>query len=200
MAIRTAAKESRKRTVKKLKDVNAPKAPLTPYLRFGAEQRKRDPTVNSLPVGQQGKIISEMWKNCSEEDKEKLREEYAVDKQKYAEELVAYKETDSYKEFLKRKEALDIDSGKKKKKNVQSAYNVYFKEQYPLVAASNKDLAMKDVGSKVAKQWKAMNEEEKKVYKERADRFNKEAKENEIPSKIEEENSEEDEEEESDEE
>jgi hypothetical protein len=195
MAIRTAAKESRKRTVKKLKDVNAPKAPLTPYLRFGAEQRKRDPAVNSLPVGQQGKILSEMWKNCSEEEKEKLKAEYAVDKQKYVEEFEAYKQTDSYKDWLKRKEALEVDSVKKKKKNSQSAYNVYFKEQYPSVAAKNKELAMKDVGSEVAKQWKAMSEEDKKVYKEKAEKINKEAKENEMPSKVEEENSEEEEEE-----
>ncbi|EQB61310.1 chromatin-associated protein [Vairimorpha apis BRL 01] len=142
-------KASRKKTTKRLKDVNAPKAPLTPYLQFGNEQRKIDPKINSLPVGEQGKMLSEMWKNLAEDVKEKMKSNYAEQRKKYKKEFEEYKNTDSYKEWAEQKAELV------------------------------KNMSMPDIASTVAKKWKSMTSEEKKIYQDAADKINNEIKEKE---------------------
>lgn len=200
MAVRSASKELKKKAPKKLKDLNAPKAPLTPYLKWGQEQREKDPEIKSLPVGQQGKKLSLMWQNVSDEIKEKYKSVYQKEKEAYLKEFEDYKKTDSYKEWFKQKEALskeDGSTGKRKKRSAQSAYNVYFKEEYPIMASSmNTDgeskPSMKDVTAKVAEKWKSFSDAEKAAYQERADAINKEKKEAEFMSKEESKEEEED--------
>ena len=174
-------KASRKKTTKRLKDVNAPKAPLTPYLQFGNEQRKIDPKINSLPVGEQGKMLSEMWKNLAEDVKEKMKSNYAEQRKKYKKEFEEYKNTDRYKEWAEQKAELvkSEKSKKPKKRNSKSAYNIYFTEQYPIISNSQKDMSMPDIASTVAKKWKSMTSEEKKKYQDAADKINNEIKEKE---------------------
>lgn len=174
-------KVGRKKTGKRLKDLNAPKAPLTPYLQFGNEQRKADPTINSLPVGEQGKMLSEMWKNLAEDVKDKMKANYAEQRRKYMKEFEEYKNTDSYKEWAEQKAELGKaqKTKKVKKRNSKSAYNIYFTEQYPIVSSSHKDMAMPDIASTVAKKWKSMTPEEKKKYQDTADKINSEIKEKE---------------------
>ncbi|WUR02537.1 high mobility group protein [Vairimorpha necatrix] len=201
MATRTAAKGLKKKTVKKLKDKNAPKAPLTPYLRWGQEQSSKDPSLQSMTIGQRGKVLGDMWKSVSEDEKESIKSEYQKEKEAYLKEFEAYKKTDNYKKWLKQKDALATEekSGGKKKRTARSAYNVYFKEQYPILSApkeGEEKPQMKDVASALAKQWKAYTDEERAAYQEKADKINKEKREAEYSKKEESDNEEEEEEEE----
>ncbi|KAF9765005.1 High mobility group protein 20A [Nosema granulosis] len=177
MSSATNVRTTKKRaTVKRPKDKNAPKPPLTPYLRFGAQQRAADPTISALPVGKQGKVLAEMWAKLAEEAKEEIKKEYNKDRQLYEKELEEYKKTDEYKTFQDTLKSLSNVKEKKSKK--QSAYNEYYKEQYGIIAKENKGFEMKDVTAIIVKNWKEIDDETKKIYIDRANKINEANKEN----------------------
>lgn len=173
MKLKSAGKKT---TVKKPKDKNAPKPPLSAYLRFGKQQRAADPTLSALPVVKQGKVLSEMWSQLSEGAKEEYKNEYLKDREAYMEELEAYKKTDKYKEYQELLKATKYGKDKKPKK--QSAYNEYYKEQYGLIFKDNKTLEMKDITAIIVKNWKEIDNKTKQIYVDRANKVNEANKEN----------------------
>ena len=73
------------------KDPNAPKKPMTAYFHFNSEMRpkvkKEDP---DLSFGDVGKKIGAMFRELSEEDKEKYEKLAEKDKKRYKKEMEAY--------------------------------------------------------------------------------------------------------------
>jgi hypothetical protein len=66
-------------------------------------------------------------------------------------------------------------SKKKKDPSQPSRTNtwmVYSNEQRPLVKAANPKAKFQDIGKMISKQWKALSEDEKQVYKDRANEIN----------------------------
>ena len=64
---------------------------------------------------------------------------------------------------------------KKKDPNQPSRTNtwmVYSNEQRPLVKAANPNAKFQDIGKIISAQWKALSEEEKQVYKDKANEIN----------------------------
>lgn len=171
-----AKSTSKKTTVKKPKDKNAPKPPLSAYLRFGKQQRAADPTLSALPAVKQGKVLSEMWSKLSDEAKEEYKNAYNKDKEVYLKEMEEYKKTDNYKEYQEILKASKQIKEKKTKK--QSAYNEYFKEQYGVISKDNKGLEMKDVTAIIVKNWKEIDDKTKQIYIDRAKKINEANKEN----------------------
>ncbi|EOB12546.1 High mobility group protein 20A [Nosema bombycis CQ1] len=166
----------KRQTAKKPKDKNAPKPPLTPYLRFGAQQRAADKTITALPVAKQGKVLAEMWSKLSDEAKNKFKEEYTEEKAIYDKNYEEYKKTDDYKKYQDLLKSLGTFKEKKTKR--QSAYNVYYKEQYGIIASKTKGLEMKDITAIIVKNWKEIDEPTKKIYAEKAKKANDLNKEN----------------------
>lgn len=91
-------KKRKRRTV--VRDPNAPKKPLTAYFAFAAEARREiidqreKQNLPTLPSSEMTNIISARWKDISEDDKGKFKDEYKKAWEKYA---VAKAEYDLHK-------------------------------------------------------------------------------------------------------
>ena len=85
MAKKPKPKQKRKR---QLKDVNAPKAPLTGYVRFLNEHREKFREENpDLPFHEVTKILGQKWSSMSLEEKQQYLDEAEKDKERYQKEL-----------------------------------------------------------------------------------------------------------------
>ncbi|CAB4011436.1 Hypothetical predicted protein [Paramuricea clavata] len=94
-----------KKRKKSLKDSNAPKAPLTGYVRFLNEHREKVRQEKpELPFYEITKILGTMWSQMPQEQKQSYLNEAEKDKERYSKELVEYQQTDAYKSFVAKQE------------------------------------------------------------------------------------------------
>ncbi|XP_057304585.1 high mobility group protein 20A-like isoform X2 [Hydractinia symbiolongicarpus] len=122
--------KSKPRTRKRLiKDVNAPKAPLTGYVRFLNEHREKFREQHPvMPFHEVTKILGQKWSSMAQEEKQQYLEEAEREKEKYMRALEGYQQSSAYKEFQemkKRKEAEqhDVDNElKQTKSNIKVEY------------------------------------------------------------------------------
>jgi len=98
-----SSKKGKGRKKKAPKDPNAPKRPSTGFFLFVAE--KREEVKASLPAEDQNKVTvvtkrcGQMWKNASEEEQAKYKDRSKALKEKYDEDLAAYKQTQNYRDY-----------------------------------------------------------------------------------------------------
>jgi len=98
-----AAKKEKEKKKKPPKDPNAPKRPSTGFFLFVAE--KRGEVKASLPAEEQNKVTvvtkkcGAMWKAASEEEQAKYKDRSKALKEKYDEDLAAYKQTQNYRDY-----------------------------------------------------------------------------------------------------
>lgn len=86
------------------KDVNAPKAPLTGYVRFLNEHREIIRAEKpDMPFHEITKILGMMWTELLQEKKQLYLDEAEKDKARYMKELAVYQQTDAYKSFIAEK-------------------------------------------------------------------------------------------------
>lgn len=84
-------RESSKKT-KKIKDENAPKRALTAYFFFANDKRPEIREQNpDMKITEISKVIGEMWKDTSDEEKAKYQKMADADKDRYAQEMKDYK-------------------------------------------------------------------------------------------------------------
>uniref|UniRef100_A0A1Q3F8J3 Putative hmg-box transcription factor n=1 Tax=Culex tarsalis TaxID=7177 RepID=A0A1Q3F8J3_CULTA len=92
-AAAAGAKPVVKRKRKKIKDANAPKHPLTGYVRymneFREERRLKNPTLSAVDIT---KMLAEEWSNLSDEVKKPFLEAAEVDRLRYHREVSEYKQ------------------------------------------------------------------------------------------------------------
>lgn len=94
------------------KDLNAPKAPLTGYVRFLNEHREKVRAENQdLPFHEVTKILGNMWSQLPSQQKQGYLEEAEKDKERYMKELEQYQQTDAYKNFVARQKAMKKGDG-----------------------------------------------------------------------------------------
>ncbi|XP_065655777.1 high mobility group protein 20A [Hydra vulgaris] len=94
-------KQKRKRI---LKDVNAPKAPLTGYVRYLNEHREKFRIENpDMPFHEVTKILGQKWSSLDQSEKQQYLYEAEKDKEKYMKALQGYQQSSAYKEFQKKK-------------------------------------------------------------------------------------------------
>uniref|UniRef100_A0A0B6YBP2 HMG box domain-containing protein n=1 Tax=Arion vulgaris TaxID=1028688 RepID=A0A0B6YBP2_9EUPU len=89
-----------KKRKKIVKDTNAPKQPLSGYLRFLTERREqfRQEKPN-LSFAEMSKQLGNEWSNLGPHEKQRYLDEAEREKEKYMKDLEAYQKTDSYKTF-----------------------------------------------------------------------------------------------------
>lgn len=167
--------------VKRLKDKNAPKRPLTGFLLYGNYLRSHDDQIKSLPVTQQASSIAELWRNLDTETKEKYNKESEKLKEQYKKDMEAYEQSDAFKEFqtalAESKLANDKKGVKKKRTGTTkfSGYRLFIRENKENIdeGLNEEEMGMKSV-AKFGKKWKMLSEEERQVYNERAASMNPE--------------------------
>ncbi|XP_059485979.1 high mobility group protein 20A-like [Neocloeon triangulifer] len=93
-----------KKKRRRLKDAAAPKHPISGYFRFMNDHRDRikaeNPKANFTMIT---KILAAEWSKMGPADKQQYLEAAEQDKERYSKELEAYKQTDVYKMFAKKK-------------------------------------------------------------------------------------------------
>ena len=102
-----------KKRKKLLKDLNAPRAPLTGYVRFLNDHREKIREENpELPFHEITKRLGQQWSNLPQEQKQQYLDEAEKDKERYMKELEEYQQSESYKEFMekKRKEVAELQA------------------------------------------------------------------------------------------
>ncbi|KAM0680983.1 high mobility group box 3 [Glugoides intestinalis] len=161
--------------VKRPKDKNAPKRPLTGFLIYGNELRSKNDTIKSMPVTQQATAIGQLWKELGEKEKEKYNMQSEKLKEQYKKDLCVYEKSDSYKEYkkaLKEGENGNGDEKKRKKKGPvkMSGYRLFMKENKDNIdeGLSEEDIAKKHI-TKCGIKWKLLSEEEREGYNQRAE-------------------------------
>ncbi len=95
-----------------IKDINAPRAPLTGYVRFLNDHREKIRSENpELPFHEITKILGQQWSNLQQDQKQQYLEEAEKDKERYMSELEDYQQSELYKDFMerKRKEAAELN-------------------------------------------------------------------------------------------
>lgn len=164
---------------KEKKDKNAPKSPSNPYIIFSREKRSslQDKYPDMGPKGITQKL-GEMWKEMSEEDKEKYVKDAEQDKERYKEEMTKYREeskTDDISNIstiendkkLKKtkKEKLNNEDSDKKEKRPLSSYMMFTQAKREEVKEKNPGIKPTEISKVLGKMWKEMGEDEKNVYK-----------------------------------
>lgn len=161
--------------VKRPKDKNAPKRPLTGFLVYGNELRAKNENIKSMPVTQQATAIGQMWKELSEKEKEKYNKESERLKEQYKKDMSVYEKSDSYKEYQKALKETENGNGDEKKRKRKgpvkmSGYRLFMKENKDTVdeGLTEEDIGKKHI-TKCGMKWKMLSEEERETYNRRAE-------------------------------
>ena len=177
-----------KAKAKELKDQDAPKRPLNPYMMFCSQEREKvQEEIGSKNMGQVTAELSKRWAALDVEVKNGFHLESKKKKEKYEEELKAYKPSE---EFLKRKaeveanNAGDVKAKKLKDKDApkmaSNPYIIFCRKERQNV---QKELACTDKGqvmSELGKRWAALDADAKAVFelesKKEKERYEEEMK------------------------
>jgi len=86
---------------KRTRDLNAPKQPLTGYVRFLNDRREKIRADNpALTFSEITKLLGAEWTRLPPEDKQRYLDEAERDKERYSKELESYHQTEAYQMFL----------------------------------------------------------------------------------------------------
>jgi len=160
--------------VKKLKDPNAPKRPQSGYFMWMASG-VRDKLLAELggkDVAKIMKICGERWSKMAEEQKKVWQDKSKRAKEIWAKQMVAYKKTDSFKEFQVKKEESDAMKvkGKKKPKDKNkpkrplSGYFRFIRD----FRKANPSMKLTELTKAAGPKWQDLDPAKKKAYNDAA--------------------------------
>ncbi|KAJ7998264.1 hypothetical protein DPEC_G00220830 [Dallia pectoralis] len=88
---------------KPVKDSNAPKAPLTGYVRFMNDRREQVRAERpDVPFPEITRMLGNEWSKLPAEDKQRYLDEAERDKERYMRDLEKYQKTEAYKHFTRK--------------------------------------------------------------------------------------------------
>jgi len=94
-----------KKRKRPLKDANAPRQPLTGYVRFLNDRREKIRADNpGLTFSEITKLLGSEWTKLAQMEKQRYLDEAERDKERYLKELEAYHQTDAYKVFSQKQQ------------------------------------------------------------------------------------------------
>jgi len=121
------SKTTRRKRKSILKDVNAPKVPLTSFFRFMNDQREKcreeNPDIAPYEVN---KMLGQKWSTMSADEKQRYHTEAEKEREAYVKAKEDYEKSDAYKQFqkLKRKheaeEDVKVEQSSKRSKSSRS--------------------------------------------------------------------------------
>jgi len=156
--VKNALKKSEK--VKKVKIPGAPPKGTNAFMIFCEEKRVEYKEENpDATTGEITKMIADQWNEHRDEQDEVFDE--------YNQKLADRKE--AYKAFLEENGIEEESKGSKKKSDkptrAPSAYNMFMKEQQPIVKEENPDAGQKEIMKMIGGKWSGLSANEKAKYK-----------------------------------
>lgn len=104
---------------KPLRDSNAPKSPLTGYVRFMNERREQLRAKRpEVPFPEITRMLGNEWSKLPPEEKQRYLDEADRDKERYMKELEQYQKTEAYKVFSRK--AQDRQKGKSPRQGIRT--------------------------------------------------------------------------------
>ncbi|BES92984.1 High mobility group 20A [Nesidiocoris tenuis] len=102
---KVVSKNKKKR--KAIKDVTAPRQPLTGYVRFLNDRRDHIRAENpNMPFSEITKVLAAEWSNLAQDQKQAYLTAAEQDRERYAQELAAYKQSDAYRIFSEQQQVV----------------------------------------------------------------------------------------------
>ncbi|XP_032870970.1 high mobility group protein 20A isoform X2 [Amblyraja radiata] len=99
-SVKKAAWPKGRKRKKATKDSNAPKAPLTGYVRFLNQRREQLRSQRpDVPFSEITRMLGNEWSKLPADDKQHYLDEAEKDKERYMKELEQYQQTEAYKRF-----------------------------------------------------------------------------------------------------
>uniref|UniRef100_A0A1B6KX33 HMG box domain-containing protein n=1 Tax=Graphocephala atropunctata TaxID=36148 RepID=A0A1B6KX33_9HEMI len=128
-----------KKRKKTMKDHTAPRQPLTGYIRFLNDRRDTVRNENpSLPFAEITKLLAGEWMNLPADEKQQYLDAAEQDRERYLQELNAYKKTEAYRLFTQKQadkkqkeESQEDDIPEKEPENVFTGFDIpIFTEEF----------------------------------------------------------------------
>eukprot|EP01064_Diplonema_japonicum_P020931 TRINITY_DN30490_c0_g1_i1.p1 TRINITY_DN30490_c0_g1~~TRINITY_DN30490_c0_g1_i1.p1 ORF type:complete len:846 (+),score=204.20 TRINITY_DN30490_c0_g1_i1:69-2606(+) len=149
---------------------NAPKRPLTAYFYFLKEARQRVMKENpGVSAAVMSKVLGEMWRETSQDEKERFATMAKEDRARYEEAMKEYKETDEYKNAVPvpdspvKKAAKKAVKGPAKKRKAEGMEKAVTQdEEASFYAKFQRNSSWRIDGGKWVHEWDDMDEEEAK--------------------------------------
>jgi len=163
--------------VKRLRDANAPKKPLSAYFRWMKMNRKR--VIRKMPVGyslkQLTEKMSQIWRALPDEEKASWREKSKEEMKVYTKLVEAYKHTSNYAKFQREKQEYPVTKSDKfrkdpnRPKKSSSGYFLFMADKREETKRKFPKLDHKQVISKLGELWSNLSDEGKQPYLKKAD-------------------------------
>ncbi len=149
--------------LKKRKDPNAPKRPMSAYVMYTLDMRplvaERHPLMQG-PTAMMG-LLAKMWKDSDEATKAKYHALYVQDKNRYAREMAHYQPPPvTYILPKKKKRRFDPHWPRR----ATTAYLCFVAQRWPIILKENPGILQTDGFSEIAKQWKQLSDEERAPF------------------------------------
>jgi len=153
---------------KMVKDHNAPKRPLTGYMRYIQTIRAEVEEETGLNGIQVTPHLSARWNALSDAEKDKFSKAFHKEMVKHKKVMAKYKKTDAYKAFQQKKKARKIGKKPKDKnapKRPSTAFFIFANEVRGEIREENPDASIGEIGKILGQQWNALAEDRKEAYK-----------------------------------
>lgn len=154
--------------VKKLKDLHAPKRPLSGYFQWLNSGVRTKLLAEGMRLKDALRTCGLRWSALPGAQKNIWQEKSKREKAVYEAAMVEYKKTDSYAKFVQQKKEYDLKKVKgtkkpKDKNRPKQPLSAYFRfsQEFKKTAPS---LKMTELSKKAAEKWKVLDAAEKKKY------------------------------------
>jgi len=143
-----------KKKRQRVKDADAPKRPLSAYMRFNSVDRikviKEYPELEKK-VKEIAKLVGQRWKSLSQKDRDVYESQYLAEKKEFDKLNASY---------------LEKKLGSAKPKKPATSYFVFSndKEVVEKITTTHKNINFSDLNKLKSEMWKGMSEQEKKKY------------------------------------
>eukprot|EP01119_Soliformovum_irregulare_P012927 TRINITY_DN3390_c0_g1_i2.p1 TRINITY_DN3390_c0_g1~~TRINITY_DN3390_c0_g1_i2.p1 ORF type:complete len:219 (+),score=39.51 TRINITY_DN3390_c0_g1_i2:73-729(+) len=162
------------------KDPNRPKRPISAFLAFSKEKyqevKKEQPDFNPQEVGRE---MGVRWKALTPEEKRRYEELACADRMRYEVEMLEYiptshEELSDPEEEKQRKKSLARKAKSQRDpllpQRAQTSWFFFSSEKRPLLKQEFPNIRITEMSKKISEMWRAMDNEAKKPYEERAQR------------------------------
>merc|ERR1719281_228968 len=163
--------------VKRVKDENAPKRPLSAYFLWTKDNRDKITKANpDAAITEISKILGDQWKEVSEGVKKKYQDAFTKASAKYQKEMEKYKKTPEYAAHAELVKQAKLDDSKKPfrkdenaPKRPPSGYLIWTTDVgRPKYVKQHPDAAVTEVMKALAAQWKELPESERQKFNDKA--------------------------------
>jgi hypothetical protein len=157
-----------------MKDPNAPKRPLSGYMRFIGTIRKQVVEETGLKGIKVTPILSKKWKELTEEERQAFNAQFKVEMQEHKKVMAAYKQTEEYRQFQENKKSKKFKKKPKDKnapKRPTSAYFMFLNDARPeIMKELGSSASIGEVGKRLGEEWHKLDAKTKAAYTKKSEK------------------------------